>query len=173
MPTPSETRRRTPLLSLRLAPPWAFIDEVRKFVQAFCGSACPGADREAHIALAVHELMQNAVSVSSEGEVALDLEIDPDADRVVVQVANACTPAAAAALQARIDRMNREPDALKQYLRTMAESPPAVRGGLGLARVRFESQLDLDARFDAGWVTVRASGKLRAPLSHEPRVKNA
>jgi hypothetical protein len=163
--------RRAAFLSMRLAPPWPFIDEIRKFVQTFCGSACPGVEREAHVALAVHELVQNAVTASS--EVELQLEIDPQEDRVIVKVANACTPAAAAALQARIERMNREPDALKQYLRTMAESPPAVRGGLGLARVRFESQLDLDARFDAGWVTVRASGKLRIPQSHEARVKNA
>ena len=48
-------------LFIRMNPPWVFIDELRRFVESFCACASLGPDREAQVALTVHELMQNAV----------------------------------------------------------------------------------------------------------------
>jgi hypothetical protein len=45
----------------------------------------------------------------------------------------------------------------------MRENPTTTRGGLGLARVRFEAQLEITVRREAGRVIVEASGPLRAP----------
>ncbi len=166
----SHDPREPVLLFMRMSPPWVFIDEIRRFVESFCACACPQADREAHLALAVHELMQNAVSGSSEHTVELTLEVDSAKDRVSVKVANACTAAQAKVLRARVDQMYREPDALKHYLEAMRQTPRDKRGGLGLARVRFESQLDLHVEFADGRVTVQASGKLTVPRHGETRV---
>src|SRR6266511_3241235 len=77
-------------LFIRMNPPWVFIDEIRRFVESFCACAALGADREAQVALAVHELMQNAVPQARGQEVELDLEVDPKADRVWVRVMNEC-----------------------------------------------------------------------------------
>ena len=101
------------------------------------------ANRESQLALAVHELMQNAVPHSHDEEVDLDLEVEPDADRVEVAVTNRCTEAEFQALPRPDRRMNTEPDALRHYLTDDEETPANVRGGLGLARVRFEAQLEL------------------------------
>ncbi len=148
---------------LRMRPPCVFIDEIRRFVESFCACACPGTSREAQLALAVHELMQNAISASGEDEVSLVLEVDPKDDRVMVTVSNRCTDEEFQTLVDRIDRMNREPDALEHYLRVMREVPASSRGGLGLPRVRFETQLDLSASRTDGRVTVRAEGKVFVP----------
>jgi anti-sigma regulatory factor (Ser/Thr protein kinase) len=155
-------------LSLRMKPPWVFIDELRRFVESFCACACPGGEREAQLALAVHELMQNAVPNSHDEEVELTLEVEPDADRVAVSVSNRCTDAEYHALVDKIDRMNNEPDALKHYLVAMKETPATTRGGLGMARVRFEAQLDLSVSRQAGRLTIHASGRLRAPAIQVP-----
>jgi hypothetical protein len=46
----------------------------------------------------------------------------------------------------------------------MKAQPASARGGLGLARVRFEAQLDIKVRRrTAGRVIVEAEGPLRAP----------
>ncbi len=67
-------------------------------------------------------------------------------------------------LRERIDAMYREKDALRDYLRTMKEQPSTARGGLGLARVRFEAQMDIRVRRStADRVTVEAEGPIRAP----------
>jgi two-component sensor histidine kinase len=144
-------------------PPWMFIDEIRRFVESFCACASLGPDREAQLALAVHELMQNAVPQARGQEIELDLEVDPRADRVIIRVVNGCVEADFEALRARVEAMYREPDALAHYLVTMREQPSSARGGLGLARVRFEAQLDISVRRQgADRVIVEAEGPLRA-----------
>jgi len=153
-------------LMLRMRPPWVFIDEIRRFTESFCACACPGANREAGMALAVHELMQNAITTSRGEDVDLVLEVEPRADRVTVAITNRCSPDEFALLRERIDRMNREPDALAHYLEVMRETPSNDRGGLGLARVRFEAQLGLSAAWMGGRVTVRAEGRIRVPALH-------
>ena len=151
-------------LFIRMNPPWVFIDEIRRFVESFCSCASIGADREAQVALAVHELMQNAVPHARGRDVELDLLLEPRAGRIAVRVTNDCIEEEFAALAARVDAMYREPDALRSYLRTMKEQPTTARGGLGLARVRFEAQMDIRVRRkSADRITVEAEGPLRAP----------
>ena len=70
--------------------------------------------------------------------------------------------------QGRLDRINNEPDPLRSYLRAMAEAPMNQRGGLGLARVRFEAQLELSITREGNRITVLAWGRLRAPLLQVP-----
>src|SRR5689334_18656477 len=167
MPLEVSPRRPGPVqLLIRMRPPWRFIDEIRRFVESFCACAQGAAeDREPQLALAVHELVQNAVPRAGDGDVELVLDVDDGADRVVVSVTNPCTDAEYQILKARVDAMNAEPDALKHYIETMRSTPTHVRGGLGLARVRYEGQLEVRVRRDAaaGKVTVVAQGKLRVP----------
>jgi anti-sigma regulatory factor (Ser/Thr protein kinase) len=150
-------------LLIRMSPPWVFIDEIRRFTESFCACACPGADREAQVALAVHELMQNAVPHALGEEIELVLEVSRDADAVSVRVTNRCSDSDYDDLRTRVDAMNREPDPLAHYVKMMRDLPTHTRGGLGLARVRFEAQLDISVRREAGRVTVEAAGPLRAP----------
>jgi anti-sigma regulatory factor (Ser/Thr protein kinase) len=173
MPEMIPEPRQPVYLMLRMKPPWVFIDEIRRFVESFCACACAvAANRESQLALAVHELMQNAVPHSHDEEVDLVLEVDPDADRVEVAVTNRCTEAEFQSLKERVARMNSEPDALRHYLAEMSTSPATVRGGLGLARVRFEAQLALSVTRSGGRVTVHASGALRAPALKIPGGSN-
>jgi len=151
-------------LFIRMNPPWVFIDEIRRFVESFCACARLGPDREAQIALAVHELMQNAVPHARGADVELDLEVDARADKVIARVTNDCPEEEYLALRGRVEAMYREKDALRDYLRTMKEQPSTARGGLGLARVRFEAQMDIRVRRSmAERVTVEAEGPIRAP----------
>jgi len=150
-------------LLIRMSPPWVFIDELRRFTESFCACACPGQDREAQVALAVHELMQNAVPHAHGEEVELMLEVSRERDVVAIRVSNRCSDEDYQALRERIERMNGEPDALAHYVQMMRENPASTRGGLGLARVRFEAQLEISVRREAGRVIVEACGPLRAP----------
>lgn len=150
-------------LLIRMSPPWVFIDELRRFTESFCACACPGQDREAQVALAVHELMQNAVPQAHGEEVELMLEVSRERDVVAIRVSNRCSDEDYLSLRDRIARMNGEPDALAHYVEMMRENPSTTRGGLGLARVRFEAQLEISVRREAGRAIVEACGPLRAP----------
>jgi anti-sigma regulatory factor (Ser/Thr protein kinase) len=151
-----------------MKPPWVFVDEIRRFVESFCACACPGQSREAQVALAVHELMQNAIPQAGGEDVDLTLQVDPTANRIEIAVSNPCSDEQYQELHGRVERLNSEPDALRSYLRAMAEAPAAERGGLGLARIRFEGQLELSVQREGRRVCVLARGPLDAPLLKLP-----
>jgi anti-sigma regulatory factor (Ser/Thr protein kinase) len=168
MTTTSDLGGRPIYLMLRMRPPWVFVDEIRRFVESFCACACPGQTREAQVALAVHELMQNAIPQAGGDDVDLTLQVDPAADRIEIAVSNPCSEEQFQELLTRIERLNSEPDALRSYLRAMTEAPAVARGGLGLARVRFEAQLELSVIREGRRVTVLARGLLDAPQLQVP-----
>jgi anti-sigma regulatory factor (Ser/Thr protein kinase) len=152
-----------------MKPVWLFVDELRRFVESFCACACPGLQRDGQLALAAHELVQNAIPYAKGDDIDVVLEVDPGADRIALAVTNRTTEEEYRHLAARLAQLNEAPDALAQYLRAMRESPTHVRGGIGLARVRFEAQLELSASREAGRVTVHATGPLIAPPLQVPR----
>jgi hypothetical protein len=154
------------VLFLRLDPSWVFIDELRRFVESFCAAACPGAEREEQLALAAHELVQNALSYACAPGVELRCEVDRSAGSVRVSVTNAAEPEQADRLRARVVEVSGYADALAGYVAAMRKAP-RERGGLGLARVRFEASLDLAVEAEGARVTVHAVGPL-APADGSP-----
>ena len=147
------------LLYLRMEPVWVFVDEVRQFVQSFCACAGVGAEREGQLALATHELMQNAITNGTCSDIELRLAIDAAADHVEVSLTNTCAPGQPEQLRARVAKVQ-EAEPLASYVLAMAADPKAP-GGLGLARIRYEAQLELEV-IDAGdRLTVSAKGKLK------------
>jgi hypothetical protein len=143
----------TPSLHLSIAPEWSFVDDLRRFVEAFCASTTP--DEDAQVSLAAHELVQNAIANAEGPGIEVDLAVDPGARRVILAVTNVASRESAERLRARLARLYARPDALDAYLAAMDEDPHG-RGGLGLARVRYEAGLDLDIQESAGRITVRA-----------------
>lgn len=149
------------VLFLRLEPLWSTVDDVRRLVASFCASACPGAEREEQLALAAHELVQNAFAHGAPSEVELELELDRIAGRARLSVTNACEPEQIPLLQALVERAQAHRDPLAGYLDAMRKDP-AARGGLGLSRIRYESELDLGICVEGRRVTVHAAGPLSA-----------
>ncbi len=150
------------MLFLRMDPSWVFVDDIRRFVESFCAAACPGSEREEQLALAAHELVQNAISYASEPGVDLRLSVDHEARRVRVSVSNVTLPEQVKVLRERVAAIAAHPDPLAAYLAAMKESPD-TRGGLGLPRVRYEAELDLEVTHEGDRVTVHAHGPLAQP----------
>jgi hypothetical protein len=147
------------VLSMRLEASWPFIDEVRRFVESFCAAACPGTGQDGQVALAAHELLQNAIANGTSPSVELQVAIDPARRSVLLEVSNDCSSDRAARLRERLSRLYTHADALQAYLATMDETRGGP-GGLGLARIRYESGLDLVVDERPGGLTVRAFGPL-------------
>lgn len=150
------------VLFLRMQPSWVVIDDIRRFVETFCASACPEAEREEQLALAAHELVQNAIANAATPEVELKLEVDRASERVRVSVSNHARADQIEVLRSRLDRAQAHPDPLHGYVEAMREDPES-RGGIGLARVRFEAALDLALHVEGERVTIHAAGPLVAP----------
>jgi hypothetical protein len=150
------------VLFLRMQPSWVVVDDIRHFVETFCASACPEAEREEQLALAAHELVQNAIANAATPDVELKLEVDRVTERVCVSVSNHARADQIEVLRYRLDRAQAPANALHGYVAAMREDPES-RGGIGLARIRFEAALDLALDVDGERVTIRAAGPLVSP----------
>ena len=139
---------------MRLDAKWSFVDDIRRLVETFCTEAAD-AEQGAEVALAAHELVQNAIANASTPSIELELAVDPGARGVELAVSHACAPDKVERLRSRLTRLYAYADALQGYLATMAENPEG-HGGLGLARVRYESHLDLALDERLGRLTLRA-----------------
>jgi anti-sigma regulatory factor (Ser/Thr protein kinase) len=150
------------VLFLRMHPSWNNVDDIRHFVEIFCASACPEAAREEQLALATHELVQNAIANAVSADIALQLELDRKTGRVRVSVSNDAHADQIEVLRERLGRTLSHEDPLEGYLAAMKDDPHS-RGGIGLARIRFEAALELDLEVAGERVTMHATGPLRAP----------
>ena len=150
------------ILFLRMEPSWVVVDDIRRFVAKFCQNACPEAEREDQVALAAHELVQNAISNAVTPEIEMKLELDRSHEWVVVSVSNDARADQIEVLRMRLDRMLAHASPLEGYVAAMREDPES-RGGIGLARIRFEAALDLALEVDGARVTMRAAGPFAAP----------
>ncbi len=105
-------------------------------------------------------MLENAIKYSSGGNVALTVEVSPVAGghQVSVRMANPAPPAHRERLAALIDQLKRAPDPLAFYVSLMRESAARKQGsGLGLGRIRFESEMQLAHAGQGDWVEVTAS----------------
>ncbi len=150
------------VLFLRMPPLWSTVDGVRRLVESFCASAAPDAARDEQLALAAHELLQNAFAGSPDADVELEAEIDRRAGRIRVSVTNACEPAHIPALVARVARVQAHRTPLAAHLEALRDDPQG-HGGVGLSRIRYEAELDLRIGVDGARVTIHAEGPLFAP----------
>jgi hypothetical protein len=146
-------------LFLRLEPNWAIIDDVRKLVAMFCATTGADPERQDQFALAAHELVQNAVANATSGDIELELSLDAATGQVVVSVSNRARADEIALLNLRVARAAALADPLDAYVEALREAPHA-RGGIGLARIRFEAALDLSLDVRGDRVTVHAAGPL-------------
>ena len=154
------------ILFLRMQPSWREIDEIRHFVESFCASTCPETERQEQLALAAHELVQNAISNAVTPDVELRLEVDRATERVTVSVSNQARADQIEVLRDRLDKTLAHADPLEGYVAAMRDDPES-RGGIGLARIRFEAALELALDVEGERVTVRAVGPLVVPPPDE------
>jgi anti-sigma regulatory factor (Ser/Thr protein kinase) len=157
-----DVRTEPIVLVLSMDPSWVFVDDIRRFVESFCAAACPGAEREEQLALAAHELVQNAIAHASAPGVDLRLAVDHQAKRVRVSVSNVVRPEQVTVLRERLEALCTHPDPLTGYLAAMRAAPDR-RGGLGLPRIRYEASLELEVTHEDDRVTVHAHGPLASP----------
>jgi hypothetical protein len=109
-----------------------------------------------------HELLENAIKYSSDGEATLTLHVDTDLDSVSVGTKNLATRSRIAEVKAAFLALSSAPDARDFYAEAMRRT--AVRksgsGGLGLARIWAEADMRLRLSVRGDRVEIHARGRL-------------
>ncbi|MBM3268645.1 MAG: hypothetical protein FJZ01_13450 [Candidatus Sericytochromatia bacterium] len=134
---------------------WAFIGSTRIFVRSFCGEIFDQ-DMSSRIAMAAHELLENAAKYSRSPDSPITCSFRVDDACVRVMVTNHPLPEHIPALAEELASVNAG-DAFETYVRKMEESLQSDRSRLGLARIRCLGGARLDLTIEGGQVELTAT----------------
>jgi hypothetical protein len=156
--------KRIPSFDLLFRPSVELITVVRRFVADFYIQVIPDQDTASRLALTTHELLENAVKYSTDGEAALYVELDKAAGTVSVRTRNRATEAQIAQVRTTFAEISAAPDATVLYAALLRRSALASgSGGLGLARIWAESDMVLELVISDDKVEIQARGAIAAP----------
>jgi two-component sensor histidine kinase len=155
----------TPLhldLPLTISP--AIVSPTRRLLESKLAPVLDDDDAVFRVAMAAHELLENAAKYASDGKARLEVEVSPRDDDALVRVVvtNNATRENIDNLSACFAEMNTESDAMAHYFALMRRN--AKNGSisrLGLARVRAEGEMDIAVDINGDTVKVVASAIVR------------
>ena len=157
-PTVMRSKPTNPRVEVTFAPTVFLVSVMRQFVSNFYARVV-GDGPSQMLAMATHELLENALKYSSEDGATIMIEVEPDTDvdRVRIRIQNRAAPHHIPPLQQVMARMNEAPDPMVHYVNLMRETSKRSEGsGLGLARLRAEAGMTLALEVEGNQVCIVA-----------------
>lgn len=145
--------------AIRFSPSSHLISIVRRFVHSFYGKVLDDAELASQLALATHELLENAVKYGTTNEAGLAVtvaELD-DGFSITVAIRNRAEEEDIAEARRLIDALAGAADPFAYYQELMHEAAERVDGsGLGIARIAAETGMTLEAAIVDDELEIRA-----------------
>ncbi len=143
---PLSTADDTAHFELSFSPNVSLVSTVRRFVGEFYAQILLDGDATSQLAIATHELLDNAVLYSRDGNTTIRIGVlkQDKSIRVTIQTRNRASTDNIAVVRKNLDVIASAADPNQLYQELMRETAKRLDGsGLGLARVRAESEMSL------------------------------
>jgi anti-sigma regulatory factor (Ser/Thr protein kinase) len=142
----TRAREETAHFELSFSPNVALVSTVRRFVSEFYVQLLLDSEATSQLAVATHELLDNAVQYSCDGNtsIRIGMTVQGSSVRIDICTKNRATPENIAAARRSLDELTKAEDAGAHFQKLMRETATRPDGsGLGLARVRTEADMEL------------------------------
>jgi two-component sensor histidine kinase len=146
-------------IRLSIRPTTTLISSTRRFAGDVLETVLRDPDSTSRIVLTIHELLENTLKYSTDGQAQLHVTVGRDEGgrrRVEVSARNRATPEQARDLGRRIDALASAKDPMALYADLMRDSVHQSGSGLGLARIRVEGEMQLSCALEGDSVVVSA-----------------
>ena len=158
-------------LELRFTPSVELLSDVRKFIGVFYEQVLGDAEAASRLALTTHELLENVVKYSTDGETrtCLDVEYLPK-PRVTIRTYNRTSPENVAVLERLFGNMRSAGDPVAYYRQVAhaATGASASKAGLGLARICAEADMVLELEVGPEGIMIQGHVDLEGAASSRP-----
>jgi anti-sigma regulatory factor (Ser/Thr protein kinase) len=145
---------------LNFKPNVALVSVVRRFVMEFYQRFLSDPDGTSRVALATHELLENAVKYSKDGETTIRIEVDANTKpkRVKIVLRNRAAPHDIVAIREVLDGVSSASDANDFYQKLLvSKARSREQSGLGLARICAEGEMTLSYFVEGDLATIEAN----------------
>ncbi len=130
-------------IKLQLSPAWEHVNATREYLMSVLSHTLGDAAVASQIALAAHELIENAIKYSASDKGKIRIHVEERSGSIVVTVENDARRQDIANLVSEISAVAETKDPMGYYRSKieLAVKRTDGRACLGLARIRFESQM--------------------------------
>jgi len=144
-------------VEMKFSPSVELIDLVRRFISDFYHRLTDDKVLRDRLAVTTHELLENCVRYSTDGEAKVRVEVSPE-NSLVITVDNAAQPAHLESLHGLMNEMNTHTDGSLAFYRGLMRrgAKERNRSGLGLARIQAECEMALSYSVQDSRVSMRA-----------------
>jgi two-component sensor histidine kinase len=152
---------------MTFAPTTRLVSVVRRFVLSLYERILEDGETSSQLALATHELLENAVKYNVDDETLLRVTLAPQSESlsavaVTIRTRNRATPENIRTAQRIITTVRDAEDPFMFYQQLIQASSEAPEGsGLGLARIRAETAMTIDFKVDGDEIEIVAQAQLR------------
>jgi len=144
--TAARSADETAHFELSFSPNVNLVSTVRRFVSQFYAELLLDGDVTSQLAIATHELLDNAVKYSSDGNTSIRIGISAREGTATIAICtkNRATPENIATARRSLDGLNSAADPHSHFQSLMRDTSRRADGSrLGLARVRTESDMSI------------------------------
>jgi len=144
-------------VELKFGPKWTYISTVRAFVENFMAITLENKKKATSIAMAVNELIENAVKFSDLDGSELNIYVISVQKIIKVIVTNHASQENINDLQLCLKELFESPP-LEAYIKRMKDRAVSLNGksALGLARIRYECKAKISTNIENGIVKITA-----------------